>query len=334
MNIGTILHHKYFNGVVGRNEAIEYQKLVRYGFKHFGMFGTGMLQMVVKYENGDVIYDFSNVDRIVKAFSGGGNYLHYNTVITGRLDAFPQWFKGFSKEEKLLFLESHVRKIVSRYRGLIDTFKLVNEAVREEEENYLGTGLNKSEVLTKIFKWAVDENPKATYMINEFGSLVRDEIREKYILMIKEIVEKGGRIDIVGVQGHLGYYPKPFEIPSDELLNKAFDNIYEEIQLPISVTEFDLSYRNHTFEPYSGSEIDPKDEFEINGIKYPNWYKYQGYAYTHFIEYCKSKEYIESVYFWSFVDDPTLTHERIECGLVDKDFKPKVIFATILEGIN
>jgi len=138
MNLGTILFHKFFNGVAPEVVAQKYRNKAKESFTHFGMSGTGMFKVVAPHKpmNADD-YQWKNVDLLVEFANANGLSIHYNTVITGHKDTMPEWYDSLDQVEKYQVLEDHVRTVIRRYKGKVEYFKLVNEAVREEKTNYL-----------------------------------------------------------------------------------------------------------------------------------------------------------------------------------------------------
>lgn len=331
MKIGTILHHKYFNGVVDKATSIKYKEVALEYFTSFGMYGTGIFGMVAKGPNIDKDYDWRNTDLLVDFATDNKLNIHYNTIITGHIDVFPDWYKELSSVEKNLALEKHVRAVVNRYKGKVAFFKLVNEVVREPDVDYLGTGRRKAEVISDIFNWAVEEYPEGRYMLNEYGCLIREDLREQFLALIDEVKELGGRIDIIGEQAHSGYNPRPFYLPPDDVLNNSLDEIHNSVGLPIMITEFDIGSKNGDYE---GGSIDPTLPVECDGISYPTWYDYQAFAYVHFKDICEKKGYVEDFYYWSFNDDPTITWERNGCGLLNHNLEPKENMSIVLDEVR
>ncbi|MBI2356534.1 endo-1,4-beta-xylanase [Candidatus Dojkabacteria bacterium] len=320
MKTGVILNHKYFNGVMPEDISRKYKSETLKYFNNFGMEGTGMFAMIAKGPNIESDYNWENTDLLIEHANHNGAQIHFNTVITGHIDIFPQWYKDLDPEQKLKVLENHVKAVVGRYKGKVNFFKLVNEAVREPDEKYLGTNLNKAELIADIFKWAVETYQEGRYMFNEFGCLIRDEIREPFLKLVDDVTKLGGRIDVIGEQAHSGYHPRPFFLPPDEQLNKALDGIHTRTRLPMMITEFDMSPKNGNYE---GGSIDPNKPVTCDGITYSTWFDYQSYAYNHMRELCGSKDYIEEFYYWGIIDDPTITWERENTGLFDENIEPK-----------
>jgi len=331
MKTGTILHHKYFNGVIPEDRSSKYRKKASEYFNDFGMYGTGIFRMVARGPDIEMDYNWRNIDLLVDYAIQNNSNIHYNTVITGHLDVFPDWYKGLDSEKKYAALEKHVRAVINRCRGKISFFKLVNEVVREQDKDFLGTGRKKAEAIADIFKWATEEYPEGRYMLNEYGCLVRDEIRGAFLKLVHDIKKLGARIDIIGEQAHSGYHPRPFFLPPDEQLKGVLDEIYERTELPLMITEFDMGPKNGDYE---GGSIDPNEPVEDENGTYSSWYEYQGFAYEHFKQLCEDTGYVEEFYYWSLVDDPSITWERNGCGLLNEDFVEKAWTKSLLEQIS
>lgn len=335
MKIGTILHHKYFNGVAEKDLAVKYKEKALEYFKNFGMFATGIPKMITT-SLGDVdSYNWNNVDKIIDFGLENDVDIHFNTVFTGRLEFFPDSFQHLSADEKYKALERHVKLIVSRYSGKVSFFKLVNELVLDEDNNFLGTGRKKIDLIADVFKWATDVYPNGKYMFNQHFSFDISDVRVVKVLeQVNTLTALGARIDLFGLQGHVGYQKPFFALPHNDNIVKLLSFIYNTIQIPISITEFDLSYRNHVSTPYTGSEINPEDTFDYNGNEYRNWYDYQAYAYENIVQICDKLFFMDSLYFWMFVDDDTLVNDRVGCGLLDSHFEPKQYMVPFLKRIK
>ncbi len=331
MKTGTILHHKYFNDVASQNISSKYKEMALEYFNNFGMYGTGIFGMIAKGPNIEIEYDWKNVDLLVDFAKENGVCIHFNTVITGRLDVFPEWYKELDSDKKYQALENHVRAVINRYKGKVSFFKLVNEIVKEDEENFLGTEMKKTDVIADIFKWAIDEYPEGRYMINEYGCLIREEIRKPFLILVDNIKKLGGRIDIIGEQAHSGYYPRPFFLPTTESLNRVLDEIHDSAKLPLIITEFDIGPKNGDYE---GGSINPEQEVVCDGISYPTWYEYQGYSYRLFKELCTEKGYVEELYFWNMIDDKSMTWERNGTGLFDENIDLKKHMLELLKELK
>lgn len=102
-------------------------------------------------------------------------------------------------------MKNHITSIVSRYKGKIKGWDVVNEALAED-----GT-LRKSQFLNvggpafieKAFKFAHEADPNAELYYNDYN-IELPEKRDGAIKLLKNLQAKGIKIDGVGIQGHWG----------------------------------------------------------------------------------------------------------------------------------
>ncbi len=327
MKVGTIVQAKYFNGVANQDESEKYQELLKNNFRQAGMFAFGQMPFIAKGPDSSRDYDWKNVDALVDFGARNGIEILYNTVINSHENSFPEWYKQLSAGDKEKALERHIKTVVGRYKGRIKVFKLVNEAFRLPVGNVWGTNVPRSKLIAKMFTWAKEEDPEGTYMLNDHIPFLKvDDLRTAYVKLIREVKEAGAPVDVVGIEGHLGYRPRPFQLPPDDETDLALDEIHMAADCPIHITEFDLSYDNAPVKPYDGSKIDPSVPFVSQGVRYENWFEYQAYAYKHFYDLCLAKGYVEDLVFWGFRDDSQITWERPGTGFFNEDFSSKPVY--------
>ncbi|SCG35750.1 endo-1,4-beta-xylanase [Micromonospora coxensis] len=124
---------------------------------------------------------------------------------------------SISREELRELLREHITTVVSRYRGRIWQWDVVNEAVSDPWDTpstlhykgfwaqHLGPGY-----IADAFRWARAADPKALlfyndYNIEAFGSGDPANDKTQFVYdMAKRLLAEGVPIDGVGSQGHLG----------------------------------------------------------------------------------------------------------------------------------
>ncbi|TRW17337.1 endo-1,4-beta-xylanase [Glacieibacterium frigidum] len=138
-------------------------------------------------------------------------------------------------------VEAHIREITSATRGKMIGWDVVNEPVHETD--YFK--VMPRERVAEWFKLAQASDPSMQLTLNEYGMLNRSSSP----LMIADLLEfsrmlrkEGARVDVLGVQGHVGQTPRaPVSVLSDlDLL--AVDG--QQIQ----ITEFDFNTRDEALQ--------------------------------------------------------------------------------------
>ena len=108
-----------------------------------------------------------------------------------------------SKAEMTKHFENHIYTLVSRYKGKINAWDVVNEAFNEDgsmRESVFYKLLGKN-YIEKAFKLTHNADPNVDLIYNDYN-LYKKEKRDGVINMVKEMKSKGIKIDAVGVQAH------------------------------------------------------------------------------------------------------------------------------------
>lgn len=133
-------------------------------------------------------------------------------------------------------MRNHIHTIVGRYKGRINGWDVVNEAIMENGE------LRKSkfyeilgeEFLELAFTYAHEADPEAELYYNDYNEWHPGK-RDAIVRMIRSFKEKGIRIDGIGMQGHIG-----MDYPSLEEYEEAI-LAYSNEGVKVMITELDLS---------------------------------------------------------------------------------------------
>lgn len=169
-----------------------------------------------------------------------------NLFITGHCliwhSQAPAWFfidnegKEVSAEVLKQRMKAHIATVVSRYKGQIKGWDIVNEAIMEdgsyrESKFYKILG---EEFIPLAFQYAHEADPDAELYYNDYNEWYQGK-REAIARLVRSFKEKGIRIDAVGMQGHIG-----MDGPSLEEYQAAID-AYTSAGVKVMVTELDLS---------------------------------------------------------------------------------------------
>ena len=133
-------------------------------------------------------------------------------------------------------MKDHITTIMTRYKGRIHGYDVVNEAILEDGSyrkspfyDILG-----EEFIPWAFECAQAADPDAELYLNDYGMNVPGR-RDAYVKLIGQLKERGLRIDAIGMQGHMGMdYPTVEEFETSLL---AFAGT----GVNVMVTEWDMS---------------------------------------------------------------------------------------------
>jgi len=160
--------------------------------------------------------------------------------------AMPNWTKEISSAaEAERELTTHIERVVSRYRGKIKTWHVVNEPI-DEAKGSLGR-LRPSIWLQHLgpkyidiaFGLAHQVDPSAELLLNEYDIECVGEAflarRQALLTLVRDLLARGVPLHGVGLQGHI---PGRYQIDDDGLSNFVAE--IKALGLSIHVTELDV----------------------------------------------------------------------------------------------
>jgi endo-1,4-beta-xylanase len=143
--------------------------------------------------------------------------------------------KPLTREALLKRMHDHIFAVVGRYKGRIQSWDVVNEALNED-----GT-LRKSkwmqiigeDYIAKAFQYAHEADPKAQLNYNDY-SLENEAKRNGAIALIKNLQAQGIPIAVVGIQGH-----DRIDWPSAAVEDETID-AFAKLGVKVAITELDI----------------------------------------------------------------------------------------------
>ncbi|MEV1174288.1 endo-1,4-beta-xylanase [Nonomuraea sp. NPDC049784] len=160
----------------------------------------------------------------------------------------PDWvFQDADKELLLKRLETHVRTLVTRYKGKIKVWDVVNEVVDENQPD----GLRRSkwyeiaglDFIRTAFRVAHEADPDAKLFINDYNTEFPRK-REALYALVKRLKVEGVPIDGVGHQLHLNIEQPPASSVEATIERFATLGVDQQVtELDVSIyTDFSSSY--------------------------------------------------------------------------------------------
>ncbi|WP_188190104.1 endo-1,4-beta-xylanase [Nonomuraea sp. SYSU D8015] len=160
----------------------------------------------------------------------------------------PAWvFEGADKETLLRRVENHVRTLVTRYKGKISAWDVVNEVIDENQPD----GLRRSkwyeiaglDYIRTAFRVAREADPDAKLFINDYNTEFPRK-REALYALVKRLKDEGVPIDGVGHQLHLNIEQPPASYVEDTIERFATLGVDQQVtELDVSIyTDFVSSY--------------------------------------------------------------------------------------------
>ena len=185
-------------------------------------------------------YSFKDADAFVELGLKNKNFIIGHALIWH--EALPNWFYKnadgtfLSKDELLENMRQHIHTVVTRYKGKVNGWDVVNEAIMEDGSwrktpfyQILG-----EDFIKYAFQFAHEADPDVELYYNDFNMTANGK-RAAVVKLIQRLKKEGLRIDAVGMQSHISMgYPSLDEIEKSILT-------FSKEGVKVNITELDLS---------------------------------------------------------------------------------------------
>ena len=234
-------------------------------------------------------------------------------------------------------IKDHIFTVAGRYKGNVLGWDVVNEALNEDG-TYRESGFYKiagDTFIEKAFEYAHQADPGAELYYNDYN-LVKPEKRQGAIRIIKNLQEKGLKIDAVGIQAHWDMtFPELKEIEKSILEFSA-------LGIKVMFTELDISVLPSPWDAPS-ADIGIRHENSKNMNPYPDGLSDaadEALAKRYrdiFIIFNKYRDKVSRVTFWGVHDGISWKNNfpvygRTDYPLIfDREMKPKKAYFEIIK---
>lgn len=286
-------------------------------------------------------YDWTDADRLVDWSQRHGMTLIGHCLVWHSQP--PKWMftdetgKNVSRETLIGRMYSHIMTVVTRYRGKIKGWDVVNEAF-EDDGSYRKTpyyNIIGPEYLALAFQFAHEADPDAELYYNDY-SMSKPGKREAVCQLVRQLKAKGIRIDAVGMQSHNGY-----NYPDYSDYEKSLEAFAAE-GVKVMLTELDMNMLPNP-KDFNGAEISQNfklmEQYNpyVKGLdkKAQKLFNQRYLDLFRIVE--RHKDVISRVTFWGVNDGHTWLNDWPVKGrtnypmLFDRDYQAKPVVKDILK---
>lgn len=272
-------------------------------------------------------YSWDNADKIVEFARVNGMLLRGHTLCWHKQT--PGWlFKGpdgntVTKELLLARLKDHITQVVTRYKGRIYAWDVVNEAIDDDDSKFMRETdwfkICGEEYIAKAFQWAHEADPDAQLFYNDYNTESPAK-RDKIYRLLKKLIDDGVPVTGIGLQGHWN-----IEYPSEKDLRDAIEK-FSSLGLKVQITELDVSV-------YTSDQSDPADNVFTAEREKKQIEKYE--MVFRVLRDCR--KVITGVTFWnvsdksSWLDNFPVRGRKNYPLLFDQNLKPKKAYWKIVD---
>jgi len=232
--------------------------------------------------------------------------------------------KDVTKEVLLQRLKEHITAVVTRYKGKVYAWDVVNEAIDDDNEKFLRESpwykICGDEFIAKAFEYAHAADPNAQLFYNDYNTEIPGK-RDRVYKLLKQLIDAKVPIHGVGLQAHWSNYD-----PTEKELRESIEK-FSSLGLKVQITELDIS----VYPPENnGRRAKRTDESDVYT---PEMQQKQAEQYNMvFKVFREYKNVITGVTFWnvsdrySWLDFFPVRGRKNYPLLFDKDLKPKKVY--------
>lgn len=265
------------------------------------------------------VYDWTAADAIVDFAEAHAQVVKGHTLVWH--EQLPSWLPSAVSADAdgaqlSALLQQHIKDTVTRYRGRVYAWDVVNEAVNLDT----ASGYTESvfwqklgpDYIEQAFRWAREADPDAQLLYNEVGiERIGPKSDFTYALM-QQLLAKGTPIDGIGFQSHVSIHRYPSEANLRANIRR-----FSELGLRVNISELDA---RTTLMPGATAE-----RWEAERI-----------AYQQVVGACVVEPGCEGVTLWGFTDKYSWINDDGPDDPLpfDRSYQPKPAYTGVLQGLS
>ena len=307
--VGAILNSQWFNGGLPGN----YEQI------HKTQFNIVVAENEMKFdatEPSEGRFSYGNGDKMVKYAKANGMRVRGHALAWH--SQVPNWVNNYKndKQKLLKVLKNHIENVVGHWKGQIDEWDVVNEAISNNEPQwrsysvwYQGIG---PEFIDSAFVWTHAVDPDAELCYNDYNleQGINSKAKAGFLL---EQVANGIPIHCVGSQTHVEdtTTDKHFIGSPDSLRSLAKE--LAKLNVKLKITELDIGFK-------SGINVSKSD------------LERQGQTFRQYLDIVLEEPNVDTYLIWGVSDRWSwLGGLNRQQGLIyDESLNPKPAFDSIL----
>jgi endo-1,4-beta-xylanase len=225
-------------------------------------------------------------------------------------------------------MHTHISTVVGRYKGKIRGWDVVNEALNEDgtlRDSSWRRGIG-DDYIAKAFEFAHEADPNVELYYNDYNLATKPAKRAGAIRIIKELQQRGLRVDAVGEQGHWR-----LESPTTTEIDEAITEL-RATGVKVMITELDVNLLPPAAPPVPGQPPPPAANPYANGLPDDMQQALARRYADVFRVFLRHRDDITRVTFWGVSDgDSWLNRGRMNYPLLwDRQRQPKAAFDAVV----
>lgn len=333
--IGAALNHRLYTG-----NDIKGASAIKQHFNSI-VAENCMKSEMIQPREGEFFFD--NADKFVDFGQRNNMFIVGHTLIWH--SQIPYWFfvdengKDVSPEVLTERMRNHIHTVVTRYKGKVHGWDVVNEAILDDGSfrNSKFYQILGEDFIKLAFQFAHEADPDAELYYNDY-SMALEGKRNGTVKMVQNLIDQGVKIDGIGMQGHMS-----MDFPSFEAFEKSI-LAFANLGVKVMITELDISVLPF---PSSnvGADIANTAEYQHSLNPYTDGLPAEVYEQWHqryadfFRLFVKHQDKISRVTLWGLSDADSWKNDWPVKGrtdyplLFDRNTEPKPLVTTLIREV-
>ena len=290
------------------------------------------------------VFFFDEADRFVQFGEENGMAIIGHCLIWH--SQAPKWFftdengQDVSREELIQRMKDHITTVVSRYKGRIKGWDVVNEAILDDGawRNSKFYQIIGEDFVKLAFEFAHEADPGCELYYNDY-SMAHEGKRNGVVTMVKNLQAQGVKVDGIGMQGHCS-----LDWPDLNELEKSL-TAFSGLGCLVNITELDFTVLPSP-DPTVGADVAASFEYQQSLNPYAEGFPdsvatllYRRYTDL-FAMLLKHADVVDRVTLWGVTDDASWRNGwpipgRTDYALLfDRNYQPKPVVRELTDLAN
>ena len=189
-------------------------------------------------------FHFDDADRIAAFARANALPMHATALVWYAQE--PEALKALDGQPDrfALAVRNYIHAIAGRYRGLVRSWDVVNESIRDDgsglRDCLFSRNLGQEDYIVRAFAWAREADPSAVLVLNEYDLERTPKKRWAFMRLVERLLKRGVPVQALGTQSHL-------DLGIDPALCRPAMRELATLGLPIRVSELDVSFQADGF---------------------------------------------------------------------------------------
>merc|ERR1719481_960861 len=185
------------------------------------------------------VFDSEIPDKMISWAEGNNLTVRGHALLWSKKSNNPSWVWNLYGQDLIDAMYDRVETAVTHYQDKVVHWDVINEMIDigGVSHRFYTEQTGDPDIRNKMFHYANELSPETTLFLNDYGIVNNKNGRfAAYQQMIRQFLADGAPVQAIGLQSHI-----TGEIVNVDLMKNIIEELWEEFNLPIWITEFSWS---------------------------------------------------------------------------------------------